>query len=345
MTTPQQTLPRSSEKTTKSGKGKRDKKDGKRKDAKRRGAAADFADVGASAKSKEKKSRGGGKPKGKEKKSGKQRKGKRRAVDPRFTAATADKHDLYQLSVQAPEIDSEFFYDYVKSYTKRAPRWFREDFCGTFVLSSHFVKLHRDNHAICVDLDGPTLDWGREHNLAQLSAKEQQRIHIYQRDVLELCEPKADVIAAMNFSYCIFKTRELMQRYFDNCYRSLNDGGVLMLDIWGGSETQELMEEPREIEQGFTYVWDQFAFDPLTYHSVCKIHFKFADRTKMRDAFVYDWRMWTAPELHEMMVAAGFEDVHFLWDMSDNDDENDYQRCDHGEPDTAWIAYLVGRRG
>ena len=30
------------------------------------------------------------------------------------------------------------------------------DFCGTAILSCEVVKLNKKNHAICVDLDGPT---------------------------------------------------------------------------------------------------------------------------------------------------------------------------------------------
>ena len=37
----------------------------------------------------------------------------------------------------------------------------------------------------------------------------------------------------------------------------------------------------------------------------------------MKNAFVYDWRLWTPPDLREAFEAAGFEDVHFLWEATD----------------------------
>ena len=274
---------------------------------------------------------------------GKKRRPKQRGR-PKFTAKTSDKHDLYQRSVQAPEVDSEFFADYFKDYVGRDLRKFREDFCGTFVLSTAFVRLHEDNEAICVDLDGPTLDWGREHNLQQLAPEQQNRIHIYQTDVMSLQEPRADLIAAMNFSYCIFKERSTLNAYLKNCYEALDSGGLLVMDMWGGSETQSLQEEEREIEDGFTYIWDQDEFDPLTYNILCRIHFEFPDGSKMRNAFVYHWRLWTPPELLESMTAAGFEDVHFLWDTEDSEDDSNYERVDHGEADQAWITYIVGQK-
>lgn len=263
---------------------------------------------------------------------------------PKFTAKNADKHDLYQRSVQAPEVDSEFFADYFKDYAGRDLRKFREDFCGTFALSSAFVKLHEENEAIAVDLDGPTLDWGREHNLSQLTPSQQERIHIYQADVMAVHKPQADLIAAMNFSYCIFKDRPTLHAYVKSCYEALESGGLLVMDMWGGSETQLLQEEDREIDDGFTYVWDQDEFDPLTYNIVCRIHFEFPDGSKMRNAFVYDWRLWTPPDLSEAMQAAGFEDIHFLWDTEEDDDDTHYERVERGEADEAWITYIVGQK-
>ena len=32
----------------------------------------------------------------------------------------------------------------------------------------------------------------------------------------------------------------------------------------------------------------------------------------LRRAFQYHWRLWTIPELHEMLLAAGFNHVH-VW--------------------------------
>jgi SAM-dependent methyltransferase len=267
-----------------------------------------------------------------------------RARQKKLTARTADKHDLYQKSVQAPDTDSRFFARYFKRYTGRNLRVFREDFCGTFTLSTHFVQLHRENQAVCIDLDGATLDWGRKHNLAPLTPHQQQRVHIFEEDVLAVNEPQADLICAMNFSYCIFKKRAELNRYIQAAFDNLQRGGLMCMDIWGGSETQVLQEEEREVD-GFTYIWDQHAFDPLTYECVCKIHFEFEDGSRMRNAFVYDWRLWTPPDLREAFEAAGFQDIHFLWEATDletGEGNGVFRRKQKGDPDDAWIAYIVG---
>ena len=271
---------------------------------------------------------------------------KKKRKPKRLTARNADKHDLYQRSVQAPEIDSRFMVRQFKKITGRPLRVFREDFCGTFVVSCHVVQLHREMRAIAVDLDGPTLAWGRKHNLAQLTEDQQRRVTVFQKNVLEVQRPQADLIAATNFSYSVFKTRKEMTAYIKNSYRALRPGGVFLLDIWGGSETQILQEEERE-QEGFAYVWDQDDFDPLTYNTLCKIHFQFKDGSRLRNAFIYDWRLWTIPELREIMQEAGFQDIHILWEGTERDTGEGngvFRRVKRGDPDEAWIAFVVGSK-
>jgi hypothetical protein len=88
----------------------------------------------------------------------------------KWTARTADKHVLYQESVQSPEEDVRFFARRYKSLTGKPLRQFREDFCGTAKLSCEFVKLHRENTALGVDLDGSTLRWARPSRMASPAA-------------------------------------------------------------------------------------------------------------------------------------------------------------------------------
>ena len=124
------------------------------------------------------------------------------------------------------------------------------------------------------------------------------------------------------------------------------------MDIWGGSESQVLQEEQREIENSadanigdFTFTWDQDTFDPFTHFYTTRIHFSFSDDSEIRNAFVYDWRLWTIPEVTELMAEAGFQDVHVLWEGTDpttKEGTGIYERTEKGDADLAWIAYLVG---
>lgn len=272
---------------------------------------------------------------------------KKKKKKPKPTARTADKHVLYEQSVQAPEEDAKFFSRYYKKYTGEPLRLFREDFCGTATLSCHVVRLHRENEAIGVDLDAPTLDWARRHNVLALEPEARERVRLVRGNVLDVRSPKAQMVAALNFSYSVFKTRAVMGRYIENAYASLQKGGLFVMDAWGGGQAQFIMKERRR-QKGFTYVWDQAHFDPITHHMICKIHFEFRDGTRMKNAFVYDWRLWTLPELRELMEEAGFEDVHVLWEGTDRETGEGngvFRRVGRGGDEEAWIAYVIGWKG
>jgi SAM-dependent methyltransferase len=263
-----------------------------------------------------------------------------------LTARTADKYALYADAVQAPDFDTAFMARHFQKEIGRPARRFREDFCGTAALACHWIKRHPANTALGIDLDAATLAWGRAHHVAKLLTAEQRtRLTLRRADVLAVHAPKVDVLCALNFSYFVFKTRAALRRYFANCKRALVKDGMLFLDLWGGSESQNEQVDRRRVG-GFTYLWDQSKFDPLTYHATCRIHFAFRDGSKLRNAFVYDWRMWTPPELTELLGEAGFSRWDFLWEGTDGKTGSGngvYRRVRKGTAERAWIAYLVAQ--
>lgn len=264
---------------------------------------------------------------------------------PKFSPKT-DPHILYQEAVQSPEGDIRLIDRHYKKLFGRPARTFREDFCGTALLSCEWVKLGKDRRAFGVDLDAPTLKWGRTHNLSQLSDDQRARIDLVRANVLEIARPKVDVLAALNFSYCVFKTRALMLAYVKNAHRSLNRDGMLFMDIWGGSESQTEHTDRRSIPGGYTYVWEQRSFDPISFHADCRIHFEFPNGKKLRNAFTYDWRMWTLPELKDIFAEAGFKDIHVLWETSNDKGQGTgvFRRTERTTDEESWIACVVGRR-
>jgi hypothetical protein len=67
----------------------------------------------------------------------------------------------------------------------------------------------------------------------------------------------------------------------------------------------------------------------------------------MRRAFEYSWRMWTLPEIRELLAEAGFRRSTVYWEGTEEDtDEGDgeFTPNDTGEADLAWIAYIVAER-
>jgi hypothetical protein len=136
-----------------------------------------------------------------------------------------------------------------------------------------------------------------------------------------------------------------MRKYFARVRDALNDDGVFFLDAFGGPEASDLMKEKTKID-GFTYVWEQAVFEPVTSRILCHIHFKFPDGSKIKRAFTYDWRLWTLPELRELLLEAGFSSVRVYWEGDDGEGGGNGEFKEHatGEADLAWIAYLVAEK-
>jgi SAM-dependent methyltransferase len=262
-----------------------------------------------------------------------------------LTARTADRHALYQLAVQTPAKDAAFYARWFQRLAGRPLRVLREDFCGTAALAVHHVLRHRDNRAIGVDLHWPTLAWGRIHNVrAMLDSGQQRRLRLVHADVRSVRSPKVDAIVALNFSYSVLKTRADLLAYLRAAFASLQPGGVLFADAWGGPDALQAKTD-RHRRAGFVYEWEQRAFDPVSHRIECAIHFAFPDGSRMRDAFVYDWRLWTLPELRELFTAAGFGDVQVLWESTDHRTgagTGAFYRTDCGSQDEAWVALVVG---
>ncbi len=260
-------------------------------------------------------------------------------------ADEADIHELYEESVQNVENEVEFLQTTFQQLSGRKAHLFREDFCGTASLACQWVRQGREFQAIGVDIDPSVLDWGRNNRVARLPAEDQARVSLLESDVLTVETPKVDVLAAFNFSYFIFDTRDKMLRYMRRAYDALKDDGVLFLDMFGGPESQEETKEKTKYK-GFTYIWHQAEFHPVTHYMRCFIHFKFPDGSRLKKAFTYEWRVWTAPELRELLIEAGFRKATVYWEGEDEDGEGDgeFTPDEKGEADLAWIAYIVAEK-
>jgi len=257
-------------------------------------------------------------------------------------AQRADPHVLYQESVQCVEAEIDFVSRVFRTLRGRKARLLREDFGGTANTSCEWVRRSPKNHALAVDIDPEVLEWGRQHNVAQLSAGARRRIQLINQDVLKVKTPPVDIALAMNFSYWCFKERGLLRRYFRRIRNSLVDDGILVLDAYGGYEAFRRLEEPHDYDD-FTYVWDQAEYNPINGDTTCHIHFKFPDGSKLKKAFTYHWRLWTLPELREILMEAGFARATVYWDVAEDDDE-DFQPSEQGEPYAGWLCYLVAEK-
>lgn len=260
-------------------------------------------------------------------------------------ADKADRHDLYQRSVQCVESEIDFIDDTFEKLRARKAISLREDFCGTANTSCEWVRRRPDNTAIGVDLNPDVLAWGDRHNRSKLG-KRASRLTLLQRDVLEVRHAPVDTVLAMNFSYWILQQRATMRRYFRQVRDALVDDGIFFLDCYGGYEAFREMKE-RTKHGKFTYVWDQAKYNPITGTMQCHIHFHFPDGSKLNKAFSYEWRLWTLPEIRELLEEAGFSRVTVWWqgwDEEEKDGNGEFTQVEDADADAAWVSYVVAEK-
>lgn len=289
------------------------------------------------------------------------------------TTRRPHKLALYQRAAQHPQAESSFLYRAYRHYNKNEPALLREDFAGTCAVASAWVTMHPDHQAMAVESHRPTARWARR-TATQSLGDIAEDLHIVEADVLSVDGPKVDITCALNFSTFIYHDRDLLKRYFQNARRGLKRNGLLVIDAYGGpgamrtgTQTRRVPpdsdppEVPREVPPetspdtaggasplpGFTYHWEQRSFDPITHRTECRIHFVLDDSRRLDSAFIYRWRLWTLPELAELMLEAGFKRSDVWCDRFDPGSQTSdgrYRLTPKMPAREDWVAYVIGVR-
>jgi len=159
--------------------------------------------------------------------------------------------------------------------------------------------------------------------------------HVRQEDRNRLRPPRPDDEPGQH--------REELRRYFEVAHDRLVRDGLFYTEIYGGSEAVVTVAEERK-EDGFRVIWDQEVYNPITHETLCHLHFKFRDGSRLDRAFTYDWRLWGVPEIREIMAEAGFAQSRVYWEEVDEDGEGtgEYRATESEENQETWLVYVVG---
>lgn len=262
---------------------------------------------------------------------------------------TTDKHALYLAAVQDPIGDvsrlSKLYFEINKTEAKSL----REDFSGTFALSCSWVISDKSRSAVALDIDSDALEYGRNKYFTNLSKKEQSRLKVLEQNSISKTQ-KTDLVAAFNFSYCLLHEREKLLSYFRNSLASLNTKGIVVLDIFGGSESEVPEVQERLVDNNdqiapFHFEFVRESFNPINRHANYAINFNFLnDGPRLEKAFRYHFRMWSINELRECMQEAGFSRSMVFWEDADEDGlgNGKYYPSEIEENSLNWSAYVVG---
>lgn len=257
--------------------------------------------------------------------------------------AELDRFDLYELAVTAPEALSRFLY----TVHGGRPRLLREDFAGSGALSRGWVRTIPGGRAIAVDRDPEPLR----------KLKGCRGVRAVRADVVS-CGATADVIAATNFPVMYWHERRDLVRYLRLCRSRLRPGGVLAFDLYCGESAFVRQSQSVRLRapdgSRVEYTWEQRLANPITQRVFNVIHFSVTParggRSRvLKDAFTYDWRVWSIPEAIDALRESGFGevDVHDRLGDAVDSEGNLYLRAVDGrieslEKDS--VVYVIARR-
>lgn len=280
-----------------------------------------------------------------------------------------DRLELYRWAVQDPETHVEVLrriYERVRSGS--VPRLLREDFAGTSAEAIAWVGAGEGREAVAVDLDGGVLAWARERAV-RLLGERAGAIEWFVGDAL-VVEPekgRADLLCVLNYSVLYMHELAKLDEYLRRTRAGLAARGVLVMNLFGGAAATRVGEIRHEVtphprspaEQPgvgkFGYVWEVRSFDRRSARIECRIHFEVPDGPGgsgaeiVRDAFVYDWRLWSPGELMAACTRAGFRTVQ-LWRHTFDPAKGDLAgggvylgpvRPQSLDGDGSWNAYVV----
>ncbi len=252
---------------------------------------------------------------------------------PATSTKTPHRLELYERAVQQPVAEVEFIQRAARYHHGKVPATLREDFAGTASVAAAWVRSHPQREAIAVERHGPTLRW------AQRRQRDLDGLHWVQSDVMAFCGPRVDALVSLNFSTFIWHDRAALLRYFRHVRRCLRDGGVFVMDAFGGPGAMKPGVQKRPAD-GFSYVWEQRAFNPVTARIDCRIHFELPGKPRIEGAFRYDWRLWTPAELIETLADAGMTRPTVWAD----DGKGRYRPTKTLPSDPAWVIYVTAGR-
>jgi len=251
-----------------------------------------------------------------------------------------DRFDLYELCTQTPERDVSL----LRAIHGGAARVLGEDFAGTAALAHAWVRTVRGGRAVAVDRDAAPLSHRRADPRVQKVVGDVRRT-----------AARADLLVALNFSLCEFHERRSLVAYLRHARRRLSRGGVFVADLYGGEGAFEVGRQ-RERHRGprgerVLYEFEQRAADALTGRVVDALHFEVAGngvrRARLRDAFVYDWRLWSIPELRDVLRDAGFakSEVYSRFEHARDGRGRTHVRAleSSRELGATWCVFIAGR--
>ncbi len=251
---------------------------------------------------------------------------------------TREAWSLYERTVQDPQRTVAL----LRRLHRGRPRVLGEDFAGSAALSRAWGEHVAGGRAFAVDLDAEALAFAPD-----------PRVSTHALDVRDRAIGRlgpCDIVHAGNFSLGELRARRDLEAWARSTHERLAPRGIAVLDTYGGESAWRLgVLERRRIEldgEELRWSWEQRSADPLTGEVVDSLSFRVLRAGEvivdLPDAFVYRWRLWSVPELVDVLRAAGFARCEVHVDLPDAAGAT--SACSDGRAlHAGCVALVVGR--
>lgn len=211
-----------------------------------------------------------------------------------------DKYDLYTLGLQTPVLEARYL-----ASLADGPH-LREDFCGTAAISRSWIALSQSRTATAVDMDSIALSRAARSLERAEPPSMSTRIQFANADATEFRSRDVDVLTVPNSSIFLVTDRQRLRRYLEHVWHDLNEGGAIAIDMFGGPSA--LGNGTTVVDcDGFRCIWQQEDFDFRTHIFDAHVRFQTRGHSPIASAFSYRMRLWSAPEVVDMLIESGFE--------------------------------------
>lgn len=261
-----------------------------------------------------------------------------------------DRYECYELCVQS----ARHVVAMLRGIHGNEPGVLREDFCGTCAVARRWCE--EGGRAVGVDLDAGALE--RAGRLARDGGAD-QRLTLMRGDAVAMPPARdegADVVFVGNFSIGYIYERAALVQYLRNCRERLMrgqggfGGGVFVCDLYGGAGAFRLGSlERTHMSRGaevIKYHWEHEAADPVTGMVRNAISFRvIRDGELVAEwprAFVYEWRLWSLPELRDAMQEAGYSRVAVYKELNVAPGERPREVRGPEELGEDWVVMVAG---
>lgn len=222
------------------------------------------------------------------------------------------KFSLYQQSVQSPKGDISYLQKFFLMYVGgRAPLHLQEDFCGTALLSTEWLRTDPRRTAIGVDFDLEALMWCMENNVDKVGNDIRSGISLFHGNVLQPLEARLvkldpeDLIQKVTIQESKDVTPEVPAENSMGSATSVS-GGVFKKDV---------SLPARDIVCAFNY-----SCCCLHKRKELVVYFKYAldALSKKGGIFVMDLYGGTSSE-HEIKLQRKFPNFTYTWEQAEFD--------------------------